>query len=101
MDLGRLKTAVVYPGETTVARVSHVAAFPPTIEITSAACVSNVSGISVVGVPGTSTIVLLFFLLLADRTIAYLVIYLLKLSHYRLSELPQECSNSQWHILHL
>jgi hypothetical protein len=29
MDLSRLKTAVVYPGETAVARVSHVAAFPP------------------------------------------------------------------------
>jgi hypothetical protein len=73
MDLGCLKTAVVYPGETAVARVSHVAAFPPTIEISSATGVSNVSGISVVGVPGTTTIGLLFFLLLADRLSGHLL----------------------------
>ncbi len=157
MDLARLKTAVVYHGETAVARVSHVAAFPPTIDISSATGVSNVSGVSVAGVPALvwlPTMLLAFLLLLVYalvptflqlqrycrwrsccycrpsfcvviikqtysirlrdydyRTFIFSVIglsdyrlsghYLVKLSHYRLSELPQECSNSQWHILHL
>jgi hypothetical protein len=54
MDLACLKTAFAYPGDTAVPRVSHVAAFPPTIEVSSATGVSNVSSVSVVGVTGVA-----------------------------------------------
>jgi hypothetical protein len=62
MDLARLKTAVVYHGETAVARVSHVPAFPPTIDISSATGVSYVSGVSVAGVPGVAGVPALVWL---------------------------------------
>jgi hypothetical protein len=53
-DVDVMLTAVVYPGDTAVARVFHVAALPPTIDVSSATGVPNVSGVSVAGVPGVT-----------------------------------------------
>jgi hypothetical protein len=109
-------TADVYPKDTVVARVFHVAALPPTIDVSSATGVPKVPGVSVAGVPGVPgipalvwlpanwlptmllpSLLLLVYALLP--TVLQLLMFLLSLAILLLLSSRFLCSNNETDIL--